>query len=207
MWTTSSQWWRGRRDNSSWSTFTQHGQIKFTMKGRERWVATIFHHQIFQGINTGRSCDKCIIVNQHTHTNRYVQFTSHHPTSVESGVIDCLVQRATTVPSNDELLERVRQDQGSHGPKLSEALCGERTSERTGVRSWRCHYQDRFVSGLSQQIKRIARTAGIRCAFFVPSTTNPLHCVKDKLAQELATHSIYSVKCKTCGEEDVGETP
>ena len=41
-----------------------------------------------------------------THTNRYVQFTSDHPTSVKSGVIDCLVQRATIVSSNDELLEK-----------------------------------------------------------------------------------------------------
>ena len=63
-----------------------------------------------------------------------------------------------------------------------------------------------FVSGLSQEVRRIARTAGVRCAFFTPSTTRPLHCVKDKLPLELTTHSIYSVKCNTCGDEYVGET-
>ena len=34
----------------------------------------------------------------------------------------------------------------------------------------------------------------------------PIHCVKDKLPPELTTHIIYSVKCKTCGDEYVGET-
>ena len=47
-----------------------------------------------------------------------------------------------------------------------------------------------FVSGLSQEVRRIARTAGVRCAFFTPSTTRPLHCVKDKLPLELTTQHL-----------------
>ena len=41
-----------------------------------------------------------------THANRYVHFTSHHPNSVKSGVIDCLINRATTVLSSAEILKR-----------------------------------------------------------------------------------------------------
>ena len=48
-----------------------------------------------------------------THTNRYVTFTSHHPQSVKSEDIDCLVNKATTVSSNDELvgkeLDKIRE--------------------------------------------------------------------------------------------------
>ena len=50
-----------------------------------------------------------------THTNRYMQFTSTHPQSVKSGVIDCLVKRAATVSSNDELL-------GKQLDKIREAM-------------------------------------------------------------------------------------
>ena len=61
-----------------------------------------------------------------------------------------------------------------------------------------------FIDGLSQEVRRITRTA--RTAFFAPSTTRPLCSVKDKLPHDLTTNAIYSIKCKTCDEEYVGET-
>ena len=63
-----------------------------------------------------------------------------------------------------------------------------------------------FIDGLSQEVRRIARTAGVRCAFFAPSTTRPLYSVKDKLPHDLTTNAICSIKCKTCDDEYVGET-
>ena len=62
-----------------------------------------------------------------------------------------------------------------------------------------------FIDGLSQEVRRIARTAGVRCAFFAPSTTRPLYSVRDKLPHYLMTNTIYSIKCKTCDNEYVGE--
>ena len=41
-----------------------------------------------------------------THTNRYIQFSSHHPESVNSGVIECLVDRAMIVSSEKTLLKQ-----------------------------------------------------------------------------------------------------
>ena len=61
-----------------------------------------------------------------------------------------------------------------------------------------------FIDGLSQEVRRIARTAGVRRAFFAPSTTRPLYSVKGKLPHDLTTNAIYSIKCKTCDEEYVG---
>ena len=40
-----------------------------------------------------------------THTNRYIQLKSHHPTSAKSGVITGLVNRAITVSSDEAVLE------------------------------------------------------------------------------------------------------
>ena len=63
-----------------------------------------------------------------------------------------------------------------------------------------------FIDGLGQEVRRFARTAGVRCAFFAPGTTRPLYSVKDKLPHDLTTNAIYSIKCKTCSEEYVGES-
>ena len=62
-----------------------------------------------------------------------------------------------------------------------------------------------FINGLSHEVRRIARTAGVKCAFFAPST-RPLYSVKDKLPHDQTTNAIYLIKCKTCDEEYVGET-
>ena len=50
-----------------------------------------------------------------------------------------------------------------------------------------------FIDGLSQEIRRIARTAGVRCAFTALKTLKVLYAVKDKLPEECTTYAIYSV--------------
>ena len=154
-----------------------------------------------------------------THTNRYVQFTSHHPESVKSGVIDCLVKRAATVSSNDELLgkelDKIREAMNQNNyPKHFVEKAIEKGMRRRKMPRLLEQELDQgettakipFIDGLSQIVRRIARTAGVRCAFFAPSTTRPLYSVKDKLPHDLTTNAIYSIKCKTCDDEYVGET-
>ena len=62
-----------------------------------------------------------------------------------------------------------------------------------------------FIEGLSQEIRRIARSAGVRCAFMMPNKMGFLYSNKDRLQPSTATHIVYSVKCK-CDEEYIGET-
>ena len=63
-----------------------------------------------------------------------------------------------------------------------------------------------FVEGLSQEVRRTARTTGVRCAFFTPNTLCSLYTLKDRLPTDSITSAVYSVKCKTCSGEYVGET-
>ena len=79
----------------------QHEKIRFTME-EERDGSMPFTDISFSRDEYGQVVRE--VYRKPTHTNRYVQFTSHHPESVKSGVIDCLVKRAATVTSNDELL-------------------------------------------------------------------------------------------------------
>ena len=63
-----------------------------------------------------------------------------------------------------------------------------------------------FINGLSKEVRRIARVAGVRCAFHLPNTLKSLYTAKDPLPIGSTTCTVYSVKCKTCSEEYVGET-
>ena len=50
------------------------------------------------------------------------------------------------------------------------------------------------------------REANIRCTFNAPNTLQKLHNVKDSLPLCSATYAIYSIKCRTCDEEYIGES-
>ena len=63
-----------------------------------------------------------------------------------------------------------------------------------------------FVEGPSQEVRCIARTTGVRCAFFTPNTPCSLYTSKDRLPTHSIPSAVYSVKCKTCSREYVGET-
>ena len=63
-----------------------------------------------------------------------------------------------------------------------------------------------YVDGLSLEIRRIARMAGVRCFFFVPKTLRSLYQAKDSLLRETTTNAVYSVTCKTYSAEHIGET-
>ena len=55
-------------------------------------------------------------------------------------------------------------------------------------------------------MRRIACTTGVRCTFFPPNTLCSLYTLKDRLPTDSITSAVYSVKCKTCSGEYVGET-
>ena len=58
-----------------------------------------------------------------------------------------------------------------------------------------------FIDGLSQEIRRIARTVDVRCTFRTLSTLRDLYNAKDRLDGDCQTHAVYLVKCKTCRKE------
>ena len=82
----------------------------------------------------------------------------------------------------------------------------ERSRTTTDENRGKTSVQLPFIDGLSQEVRRIVREANIRCTFTAPNTLQKLHNVKDSLPLCSATHAIYSIKCKTCDEEYIGES-
>ena len=63
-----------------------------------------------------------------------------------------------------------------------------------------------FIEGLSQEVRRIAQAAGVKCTFRTANTLRSVYSAKDRLPKDTQTHCIYSLKCGTCEDEYVGET-
>ena len=195
----------------------QHEKIRFTME-EEGDGSLPFTDISFSRDEYGQVVRE--VYCKPTRTNRYVKFISHHPESVKSGVIDCLVKKAATVSSNDELLgkelDKIRgaMNQNNYPKHFVEKAIEKGMKQRKMPRlveqeldQGEITVKIPFIDGLNQEVRRIARTAGGRCAFFARSSTMPLYSVKDKLPHDLPpTNAIYSIKRKTCDDEYVGET-
>ena len=63
-----------------------------------------------------------------------------------------------------------------------------------------------FINGLSQEIRRITITVGVRRIFSTSNTTRRMYSAKDQLLVESVTHAAYTIRRKTCEEEYLGQT-
>ena len=63
-----------------------------------------------------------------------------------------------------------------------------------------------YIDGLSLEVRWIVHTAGVQCAFYMPIALRSLHQAKEALPLAATTHAVYSVTCKTCHAEYIGET-
>ena len=143
---------------------------------------------------------------------------SHQPMNVKSATIRCLVDRAFKVCSSNAIREReletIRTIMVENGYKRKfvnkvirqQIRRSERSRTTTDENRGKTSLQLPFIDGLSQEVRRIVREANIRCTFTAPNTLQKLHNVKDSLPLCSATHAIYSIKCKTCDEECIGES-
>ena len=197
----------------------QHPKIKFTMEAEKSGCLPFMDVCFTRQLDGSLTRD---VYQKPTHTNRYVLFNSHHPENVKAGIVQGLADRAIKVCSDTETRDgefrRISAAMECNGyPKrFTEKAISKRLKRGTTSRAERLAKEaDQaklekasipYVEGLSQEIRRIVRAAGVRCSFYTPDTMRNLYQAKDVLPQELSTHVVYSVNCKTCDAEYVGET-
>ena len=63
-----------------------------------------------------------------------------------------------------------------------------------------------YIKGVSQELRTIARLAGIRCIFTAPDMLRSVYAVKDPNLKGSQKHCVYSVKCCMGSDEYIGET-
>ena len=145
-----------------------------------------------------------------THTDRYLQYTSHHPGYVKRGVVSCLFHRARTVAAGEEvsreeehLCEVLRSNGYPEHVFRSAALQRERRQEETTKYTICLPY----VSGVSEDLRRVCRRFDIRSVFTTVSTLRKhLTRVKDRDPLLRKSGVVYNIPCSSCSMQYIGET-
>ena len=150
------------------------------------------------------------VYRKRTHTDRYLQFESHHPLHVKRGVVRCLFDRAIGIARGDET------------KKEKQHLCDVLTINGYPQSFIRVSSQSRsltenrelpkavitipYVAGLSEDIRRICWRFGVKTVFRTKHTLRTsLVNLKDRLTDDRRSMVVYRVPC-SCGKVYVGET-
>ena len=196
----------------------QHDRIQFTMEEEQEGSLPFMDVRFIRESHGELGTE---VYKKPTHTNRYVQFDSHQPIGVKSGVVQCLASRAIMVSSSEkkqrkEFCKIKKALAGNGYPKKfverainkqirRQGLKGNNKKQDDGIKS-KTIARILFIDGISQEVKWIMREANVKCVFSNDSTLESLYCYKDPLPSEKQQNVVYAIKCRTCDEEYIGET-
>ena len=148
-----------------------------------------------------------------THTDRYLDFASHHPLLHKAAVVKTLFSRADTISScalklHEEHAHIVRALHLNNYPDQFVSRVRSRSSSRPTDDS---HTKKRvvipYVRGLSEAIQRVLLDVGVR-VMFRPHMTLRQQLVhpKDPVPSSMKSGVVYSIPCTTCPAVYVGQT-
>jgi hypothetical protein len=152
-----------------------------------------------------------------THTDQYLQFTSHQPTEHKLGVIRTLRHRANTIITSPEdklnetnHLKKVLSVSGY--PNWAWQNKGSRKINRPSnpdslTSRPKRHITIPYVQGISEPLSRVMRRSNIMVHVRPHRTLrNMLVSVKDKVEMKDKCGVIYELACKACSSSYIGET-
>ena len=106
-----------------------------------------------------------------THTNKYLAYKSHHPAQHKRSVINTLLHRANTIPSNHTLkMDEMKCFQESlqingYPAKFMERAAAPRSNPRSGEPEHTGLAVAPYVKGVSDQVKRALQQSGVKTVF------------------------------------------
>ena len=157
------------------------------------------------------------IFRKKTHTDRYMNYDSHHHARIKSSIIKCLGTRAKNVCHATKLigernhLKQVFQANGYPAQMVNRTLrnrphaphSSTRTEEQTTPKFLHLPY----VRGVSERIERKCRRLGIRTTFKSKGTLREaLVKTKDPQPEWKKKGVVYQVPCAECESVYIGET-
>ena len=154
-----------------------------------------------------------------THTDRYLDFHSHHPPQVKRGLVKCLFDRARTITTGqnnlrkeEHHLTRVLRQNGYPSTFIRSSAKPPRPDmEATEALPLEEEHRPPlvmlpYIEGVSEDVKRVCRKFGMKVVFRSgQSLRSMLTKVKDPLTIEKQAKVVYRVPC-SCGEAYIGET-
>ena len=145
-----------------------------------------------------------------TNTNRYLHYSSHHPTYVKRGVASCLFHCARTVAvggnirNEEELLIKVLRSSGYPDHVITAAAKGRKIRQDKEQPKYKIILP--YVGGVSEDLSRVCKKYKIRTIFTTITTLRQqLTRVKDFESFMRRSGVVYKIPC-SCGMEYIGET-
>ena len=193
------------------------GNIKFTYEKEQDSSIPFLDTLIVRKPN---GSVKLLVYRKATHTDQYLNFSSHHPIHQKLGVVRTLFDRMNTIVTEE--VDRKQEEL-----KIKEALsrCGyphwtfkhvkQRMENKTKKKSTKKDSDNKtkglvvipYVEGLAEKANRIFRKHGIATAM-KPNTTLRKLLVhpKDKVDPINTTDCVYEIPCSHCDNTYIGET-
>mgnify|MGYP001824971233 CR=1 FL=1 len=201
---------------------SQHNSIKFTIEKEDKDNSLpMLDLKLIRKDNTITTD----IYRKPTHTDHYLQWSSHHPVQQKIGVVRTLMHRAETL-IRDEERRKVEKE------KVKEALrhCGypewalkegesrskrQQRSDETNNEVGKDQDRDKpkgyavvpYVKGVTERLQRVFKKHGIslypKAGFTIK---NAVVRPKDPLDTNEQCGVVYQCACEVCGESYVGET-
>ncbi len=154
-----------------------------------------------------------------THTDQYLQSSSHHPAQQKIGIVKTLMHRANTLISDKKLQsvekEKIRKALMLSGYSEWSLNEGEQLGKK--VKSKKKDQEQRekdngfavlpYVKGVSERLQRCFKKHNISLYHKAGQTLRQsLVHPKDKMKPEEQCGIVYETECQVCGDIYIGET-
>ena len=148
-----------------------------------------------------------------THTNKYLAYESHRPAQHKRSVINTLLHRVNTIPSNHTLkmdeMKCVQESLQINGypAKFMERAAAPSSNPHSGEPEHTGLAVVPYVKGVSDQVKRALQQSGVKTVFKPMRTLASIFKKpKDRPSEDRITGIVYKVNCKNCEFTYVGES-
>ena len=152
-----------------------------------------------------------------THTDRYINYSSHHHPRIKIGVIQCLRDRAENICDSEharmekKYLKKVFQANGYPQNLIHKELYRHKQPQATREETEQEEKPKRiflpYVQRISEHIQRVCRRIGVKAVFKSQGTLRgTLTKVKTPQPELMKKSVVYRVPCLDCDGAYIGET-
>ena len=149
-----------------------------------------------------------------THTDRYLDFHSHHPVQHKVSVVRTLFSRTESVPSSEPNKDRERKhltaslhEQNGYPKRFLSKYKKARQRIASQHDEVKGYATLPYVKGVSERVQRILQQHNIKTTLKpVKSLRQILSRPKDTIPISKRTGVVYNIPCKDCDISYIGET-
>ena len=162
--------------------------------------------------NPDRSIDTTVY-RKPTHTNKYLDFSSHHPLAHKIAVVRTLYTRAQALSSS--VVSRTQEERtisqalamNRYPPSFIRHHSDPRPHYPSSTQAPDAYVTIPYIKGTSEAIKRVLNPLGIRTSFRPINTLRQILVhPKDPVPKQERAGVVYRIPCNNCPQAYIGQT-